>query len=224
MKTTTDALKMTAAERATSAASRMPGFWNRQAENTLDRATAMMPKTAVRAARRDRLRFRRDLPDRRAAPAAHQGRRDAARRHSRLQHRLGRLFPRSRGPHDAGGDHPDAHAGRGDRGARVRHEAARLEGRHVRQRHAAAGASGASDDPDAARFTVWYDVLGIDSPYDYDPVWTKCVELEASRRPSTAARSGQGLRNSPTQLRLQPHRPFRGGRPRGRQGASSWAA
>ena len=22
----------------------MPGFWNRQAENTLDRATAMMPK------------------------------------------------------------------------------------------------------------------------------------------------------------------------------------
>ena len=97
---------------------------------------------AVRAARRDRLGFRRDLPDRRVAPAAHQGRRDAARRHSRLQHRLGRLFPRSRGPHDAGGDHPDAHAGRGDRRARVRHQAARLQGRHVRQRHAAAGAGG----------------------------------------------------------------------------------
>src|SRR5688572_21444240 len=25
---------------------------------------------------------------------------------------------------------------------------------------------------------VWYDVLAIDSPYDYDPVWKKCVELK----------------------------------------------
>src|SRR3979490_2822926 len=36
----------------------------------------------------------------------------------------------------------------------------------------------ASTDPEASRFTVWYDVLGIDSPYDYDPVWKKCVELK----------------------------------------------
>src|SRR5712692_11412768 len=27
------------------------------------------------------------------------------------------------------------------------------------------------------RLASWYDVLGIDSDYDYDPVWAKCVEL-----------------------------------------------
>ena len=35
----------------------------------------------------------------------------------------------------------------------------------------------AANDPDTARFAVWYDVLGFDSEYDYDPVWKKCVEL-----------------------------------------------
>jgi hypothetical protein len=33
------------------------------------------------------------------------------------------------------------------------------------------------NDPDTARFAVWYDVLGLDSECDYDPVWRKCVEL-----------------------------------------------
>src|SRR5262249_19327142 len=40
---TTDALKMTPEERRRRRVA-MPNFWNRQAENTLDRATAMMPK------------------------------------------------------------------------------------------------------------------------------------------------------------------------------------
>jgi predicted TIM-barrel fold metal-dependent hydrolase len=35
----------------------------------------------------------------------------------------------------------------------------------------------AANDPDTARFTVWYDVLVLDGDYDYDPVWAKCVEL-----------------------------------------------
>ncbi len=35
----------------------------------------------------------------------------------------------------------------------------------------------AANDPDTARFAVWYDVLGLDSEYDYDPVWAKCVAL-----------------------------------------------
>ena len=54
---------------------------------------------------------------------------------------------------------------------------------------AAPGAGGRQGvDPDAARFAVWYDVLGIDSDYDYDPVWQKCRELGIaptfhSRRP-----------------------------------------
>ena len=43
MQTTNTTLKMTPRERELRRVA-MPGFWNRQAENTLDRATAMMPK------------------------------------------------------------------------------------------------------------------------------------------------------------------------------------
>src|SRR6266404_6167910 len=38
-------------------------------------------------------------------------------------------------------------------------------------------ASSAQSDPDGARLAVWYDVLAIDSEYNYDPVWAKCREL-----------------------------------------------
>ena len=31
--------------------------------------------------------------------------------------------------------------------------------------------------PEAARFTYWMDTFGLDSEYDYDPVWAKCEEL-----------------------------------------------
>jgi len=43
MKTTRDALSMSVAERRRRRIAQ-PGFWSRQAENTLDRATAMMPR------------------------------------------------------------------------------------------------------------------------------------------------------------------------------------
>jgi hypothetical protein len=33
-------------------------------------------------------------------------------------------------------------------------------------------------DPEVARFAAHYDQLGLDSDYDYDPVWRKCVELK----------------------------------------------
>ena len=42
-----------------------------------------------------------------------------------------------------------------------------------------------------------YDVLAIDSQYDYDPVWAKCVELGIAPTFHSSA-SGQGLRNSPS--------------------------
>ncbi|HJU11013.1 MAG TPA: amidohydrolase family protein, partial [Candidatus Binataceae bacterium] len=32
--------------------------------------------------------------------------------------------------------------------------------------------------PDAARYAFWLDLLGLDSEYDYDPVWAKCLELK----------------------------------------------
>jgi predicted TIM-barrel fold metal-dependent hydrolase len=52
-------------------------------------------------------------------------------------------------------------------------------------------------DGDAARFAVWYDALGLDSQYDYDPVWAKCLELGIAPTFHTAS-SRQGLRLSPT--------------------------
>ena len=47
------------------------------------------------------------------------------------------------------------------------------------------------------RYTVYSDVLGIDSPYDYDPVWAKCLELDYAPSFHTAS-SLIGLRNSPS--------------------------
>ena len=36
------------------------------------------------------------------------------------------------------------------------------------------------EHPDAARWGLWLDQYGIDSAYDYDPVWAKCRELGVS--------------------------------------------
>ncbi len=44
---------------------------------------------------------------------------------------------------------------------------------------------------------VWYDMLGIDSAYNYDPVWQKCVELGVSPTFHSGTR-GIGTRSSPT--------------------------
>ncbi len=35
----------------------------------------------------------------------------------------------------------------------------------------------ARENPEAARYARWLDTYGIDSAYDYDPVWVKCIEL-----------------------------------------------
>ncbi|MGH1492650.1 MAG: amidohydrolase family protein [Acidimicrobiales bacterium] len=52
---------------------------------------------------------------------------------------------------------------------------------------------------DAADEIVWLDVIGLDSIYDYDPVWQRCIELGVS--PSFHANGrgrGFGLRASPS--------------------------
>ena len=54
----------------------------------------------------------------------------------------------------------------------------------------------AANDPDTARFAVWYDVFGLDSLYDYDPVWKKCVEVGIA--PTFHSAGEPGLRHSPT--------------------------
>ena len=53
-------------------------------------------------------------------------------------------------------------------------------------------------DP-AATGPVWLDVLGLDSAYDYDPVWQRCVELGISPSFHASGRGqGFGLRASPS--------------------------
>ncbi len=55
----------------------------------------------------------------------------------------------------------------------------------------------AEERPEASRFLEWYDVIGIDSPHDYDPVWQRCRELRVSPSFHNGARSIL-LRNSPS--------------------------
>jgi len=53
------------------------------------------------------------------------------------------------------------------------------------------------EKPDAAKLIEWYDVVGIDSDHDYDPVWEKCRELKIAPSFHNGARSIL-LRNSPS--------------------------
>ncbi len=52
-------------------------------------------------------------------------------------------------------------------------------------------------DPEVARFAAHFDQLGLDSDYDYDPVWQKCRELKIAPTFHTGGR-GLGLRNGPS--------------------------
>ncbi len=45
------------------------------------------------------------------------------------------------------------------------------------------------------RYATWLDTLGLDSQYDYDPVWAKCVELKVTPTFHTASQ-GVGARAS----------------------------
>src|SRR5215510_9214384 len=45
------------------------------------------------------------------------------------------------------------------------------------------------------RYATWLDTLGLDSQYDYDPVWAKCVELKVTPTFHTASQ-GVGTRAS----------------------------
>jgi predicted TIM-barrel fold metal-dependent hydrolase len=55
----------------------------------------------------------------------------------------------------------------------------------------------AEEHAEASKFVEWYDVIGIDSPHDYDPVWQKCRELKIAPSFHNGARSIL-LRNSPS--------------------------
>jgi predicted TIM-barrel fold metal-dependent hydrolase len=60
-------------------------------------------------------------------------------------------------------------------------------------------ASAGKVEGEAARFAVWQDVIGLDSDYDYDPVWAKCLELKIAPSFHSGARRA-GLRLSPSNV------------------------
>ena len=53
------------------------------------------------------------------------------------------------------------------------------------------------ENPQASQAVTWYDVIGLDSEHDYDPVWRKCQELRVAPSFHNGARSIL-LRNSPS--------------------------
>jgi predicted TIM-barrel fold metal-dependent hydrolase len=55
----------------------------------------------------------------------------------------------------------------------------------------------AEENPEASKVVDWYDVVGLDSDHDYDPVWKKCLELKIAPSFHNGARSIL-LRNSPS--------------------------
>jgi predicted TIM-barrel fold metal-dependent hydrolase len=53
------------------------------------------------------------------------------------------------------------------------------------------------ENPQASQAVEWYDVVGLDSEHDYDPVWRKCLELKVAPSFHNGARSIL-LRKSPS--------------------------
>jgi predicted TIM-barrel fold metal-dependent hydrolase len=196
LRSTSEALKMTPAERAERRVGQ-PGFWTRQAENTLDRATAMMPKMLY-----DRLD---EIGSTFAVIYPTAGLRLPRIKDDETRRAVIRAYNIVSA---------DYFQGLGDRMTPAAiipmhtPEEAIAELEFVtKQLGSKVGMFGsgmprpvpaaAANDPESRRFTVWYDVLGIDSPYDYDPVWAKCVEI-AIAPTFHSSTSGQGLRLSPS--------------------------
>jgi predicted TIM-barrel fold metal-dependent hydrolase len=196
LKTTTDALRLTPAERAERRIAQ-PNFWNRQAENTLDRATAMMPKLLYERLDEIGIDFAVIYPT--AGLRLPRIKDDATRRAVIRAYNIvaadyfrpfaDRMTPAAIIPmHTPDEAIEELEFVTAQLGAKVG-----MFGSGMPRQVAACR----TDDAESRRFTVWYDVLGIDSPHDYDPVWAKCVELGIAPTFHSSA-SGQGLRNSPT--------------------------
>jgi predicted TIM-barrel fold metal-dependent hydrolase len=196
MRATKTALDMTPAERKRRGIA-MPAFWSRQTGNTLDRATAMMPRLLY-----DRLdEFGTDFAIvyptaglRLPRIADDETRRAVIRAYNIVSAEYfeklsDRLTPAAIIPMH----HPEE-------------AIAELEFA-TKQLGAKVGMFGSSfprqipalaaGDPEAKRFTVTYEVFGIDSDYDYDPVWKTCRDVKIAPTFHSTG-SAQALRNSPT--------------------------
>jgi predicted TIM-barrel fold metal-dependent hydrolase len=196
LKTTVDALKLSPEERRRRGVAQ-PNFWNRQAENTLDRATAMMPKMLYSRLDEIGLDFAAVYPT--AGLRLPRIKDDATRRAVIRGYNIvsaeyfsgleDRLTPAAIIPMH----HPEEAIAELEFVTRQLGSKVGMFGSGMPRKVPAA----AANDPESQRFTVSYDVLAIDSEYDYEPVWAKCVELGIAPTFHSSA-SGQGLRNSPT--------------------------
>ena len=196
MKTTQDALSMSVAERRRRRIAQ-PAFWSRQAENTLDRATAMMPRLLYERLAEFGSDFAIIYPT--AGLRVPRISDDATRRAVVRAHNIvtaeyfrdlgDRMTPAAIIPmHTPEEAIAELEYVTRELGAKVGMFGSGMS----RRLPPAAGA-----DPDVARLAVWYDVLALDSDYDYDPVWAKCQELGIAPTFHSAG-SNQGLRLSPS--------------------------
>ena len=174
-----------------------PNFWDRQAENTLDRATAMMPKLLYERLDEIGTDFAVVYPT--AGLRLPRIKDDEARRAVIRAYNIvsagyfrpyaDRMTPAAiipmHTPEDVIAQLEFVTSQLGSKVGMFGSDMSRPVG------------AAQTNDPESQRFTVWYDVLGIDSPYDYDPVWKKCIELGIAPTFHSSA-SGQGLRNSPS--------------------------
>jgi predicted TIM-barrel fold metal-dependent hydrolase len=196
MKTTRDALSMSVAERRRRRIAQ-PAFWSRQAENTLDRATAMMPRllyerlpefgtdfAVIYPTAGLRLPRINDDDTRRAVIRAHNiVTADAF-------HNLSdRMTPAAIIPMHT----PDEAMAELEYVTRELGAKVGMFGSGMSRRVASTPQS----DSDGTRLAVWYDVLALDSDHDYDSVWAKCQELGIAPTFHSSG-SNQGLRLSPS--------------------------
>src|SRR5262245_19604564 len=196
MKTTVDSLSMTVAERKRRRVAQ-PGFWSRQSENTLDRATAMMPRLLYERLDEFGCDFAIVYPT--AGLRVPRISDDATRRAVVRAHNIvtaeyfqplsDRMTPAAIIPMHT----PEEAIAELEYVTRELGSKVGMFGSGMTRK--VAGAT--PGDTEAGRFTVWYDVLGLDSDHDYDPVWAKCEELGIAPTFHSAS-SNQGLRLSPT--------------------------
>jgi predicted TIM-barrel fold metal-dependent hydrolase len=196
MATTRDALLLSVEERRRRRVA-MPGFWTRQTGNTLDRATAMMPHLLYE--RLDEigsdfaivyptagLRLPRIVDDetRRAVIRAYNI--VSANYFKDLSDRMtpAAIIPM----HTPDEAIAELEFVTGQLGSKVGMFGSAMP-RKV--------SSVAANDADANRLAVWYEVFGLDSLYDYDPVWETCRRLGIAPTFHSTG-SNQALRNSPT--------------------------
>src|SRR5690242_13349931 len=196
MKTTQDALSMSLAERRRRRLAQV-GFWTRQSGNTLDRATAMMPRLLYERLDEFGSDFAIIYPT--AGLRVPRISDDATRRAVVRAHNVvtadyfrnlsDRMTPAAVIPMHT----PDEAIEELEFVTKQLGSKVGMFGSGIRRTLPIAEGV----DPAVARFAAHYDQLGIDSDYDYDPVWRKCLELKIAPTFHTGGR-GLGLRNGPS--------------------------